>query len=102
VSATYKHIVLMTDGISEEGDSMTLAKEAESQKVTISTVGLGQDVNRNYLERVATTAAGKSYFLTDPQGLEQLLLRDVLEHTGSTTVERPLDTADTKTTQRPH
>jgi uncharacterized membrane protein len=90
VSATYKHIVLLTDGISEEGDSLTLAKEAETQKVTISTVGLGQDVNRNYLERVATSAGGKSYFLTEPQGLEQLLLRDVLEHTGSTTVERPL------------
>jgi Mg-chelatase subunit ChlD len=90
IMATYKHIVLMTDGISEEGDSLTLAKDAEVQKVTISTVGLGQDVNRNYLERVAAAAAGKSYFLTDPQGLEQLLLRDVLEHTGSTTVERPL------------
>ena len=90
VSATYKHIVLLTDGISEEGDSLTLAKEAETQKVTISTVGLGQDVNRNYLERVATSAGGKSYFLTEPQGLEQLLLRDVLEHTGTTTVERPL------------
>jgi len=90
VMATYKHIVLLTDGISEEGDSLSLAKEAEAQKVTISTVGSGQDVNRSYLERVATTAGGKSYFLTEPQGLEQLLLRDVLEHTGSTTVERPL------------
>lgn len=90
VNATYKHIVLLTDGISEEGDSVTLAKEAEAQKVTISTVGLGQDVNRNYLERVASSAGGKSYFLTEPQGLEQILLRDVLEHTGTTTVERPL------------
>ncbi len=90
VTATYKHIVLLTDGISEEGDSLTLAKDAESQKITISTVGLGQDVNRNYLERVASSAGGKSYFLTEPQGLQQLLLRDVLEHTGSTTVERPL------------
>lgn len=89
-NATYKHIVLLTDGISEEGDSLSLAKEAESQKVTISTVGLGQDVNRSYLERVAAGAGGKSYFLTEPQGLEQLLLRDVLEHTGSTAVERPL------------
>ena len=91
VMATYKHIVLLTDGISEEGDSLGLAKEAEAQKITISTVGLGQDVNRGYLERVALSAGGKSYFLTEPQGLEQLLLRDVLEHTGSTTVERPLN-----------
>ena len=52
--ATFKHIVLLTDGISEEGDSLDLSKEAAAQHVTISTVGLGQDVNRAYLEKVAT------------------------------------------------
>ena len=90
VRATYKHIVLLTDGISEEGDSLTLSRDAAAQKVTISTVGLGQDVNRAYLEKVATLAKGKSYFLTDPSGLEQILLKDVLEHTGSTAIEHPI------------
>ena len=89
--ATYKHIVLMTDGISEEGDSLDLAKTANQRKVTISTVGLGQDVNRSYLERVATLAGGKSYFLNEPQGLEQILLHDVLEHTGTTAVEKQME-----------
>ncbi len=88
LAATYKHVVLMTDGISEEGDSLDLARNAENRKITISTVGLGQDVNRSYLERIATLAGGKSYFLNDPQGLEQILLHDVLEHTGSTAVEK--------------
>ncbi|MDE3167002.1 MAG: VWA domain-containing protein, partial [Acidobacteriota bacterium] len=88
--AMYKHIVLLTDGISEEGDSMTLTKEAKANKVTISTVGLGQDVNRAFLEKVAQNADGKSYFLNDPSGLEQILLRDVEEHTGMTAVEKPL------------
>jgi Ca-activated chloride channel homolog len=88
--ATYKHIVLMTDGISEEGDSLDLARNAENRKITISTVGLGQDVNRSYLERIATLAGGKSYFLNEPQGLEQILLHDVLEHTGSTAVEKQM------------
>ncbi len=88
VRAIYKHIVLLTDGISEEGDSMTLAREAAQRQVTISTVGLGQDVNRAYLEKVANSARGKSYFLSDPAGLEQILLRDVQEHTGSTAIER--------------
>jgi uncharacterized membrane protein len=90
VQATFKHIVLLTDGISEEGDSIALAKEAAAQHVTISTVGLGQDVNRAYLEKVASFAKGKSYFLVDPSGLEQILLRDVMEHTGSTAIEKPL------------
>jgi Mg-chelatase subunit ChlD len=88
--ATYKHIVLLTDGISEEGDSMDLAREAVLRRVTISTVGLGQDVNRAYLEKIASSAGGKSYFLNEPAGLEQILLKDVMEHTGSTAVEKPL------------
>ena len=88
--AIYKHIVLLTDGISEEGDSMALAREARNNRVTISTVGLGLDVNRAYLERVASAADGKSYFLNDPAGLEQLLLRDVEEHTGMTAVEKQI------------
>ena len=41
VNAVYKHIILLTDGISEEGGSMTVAREAASHRVTISTVGLG-------------------------------------------------------------
>jgi len=90
VQAVYRHIVLLTDGISEEGDSMQLAREAVASHVTISTVGLGQDVNRAFLEKVASSAEGKSYFLNDPSGLEQLLLRDVEEHTGNTAVEKTI------------
>jgi uncharacterized membrane protein len=88
--AIYKHIVLLTDGISEEGDSMQLTREALANHVTISTVGLGQDVNRAFLEKVASNADGKAYFLNDPAGLEQLLLRDVEEHTGVTAVEKTI------------
>ena len=90
VTAVYKHIVLLTDGISEEGDSIALAKEAAANHVTISTVGLGQDVNRAYLEKIASNSKGKSYFLLEPNGLEQILLKDVQEHTGTTAVEKPL------------
>src|SRR5215471_13192725 len=89
--AIYKHIVLLTDGISEEGDSMNLTKEAQVNHVTISTIGLGQDVNRAFLEKIAMNAEGKSYFLNDPSGLEQILLRDVEEHTGVTAVEKAIN-----------
>jgi Ca-activated chloride channel family protein len=90
VNAAYKHIVLLTDGISEEGDSLGLSRDAATNHVTISTVGLGQDVNRNYLEKIAATAKGKSYLLNDPAGLEQILLKDVQEHTGTTAIEKAI------------
>ena len=93
IKSVYRHIVLLTDGISEEGDSMAISREAVNAQVTISTVGLGQDVNRAYLEKVATTAKGKSYFVLEMSNLEQLLLRDVMEHTGSSAVEKPVTVA---------
>ena len=95
-NAVYKHIVLLTDGISEEGDSLSLSREAANNRITISTVGLGQDVNRAYLEKIAAVAKGKSYFLNDPAGLEQIVLKDVQEHTGSTAVEKPVQIAVAK------
>jgi Ca-activated chloride channel homolog len=99
VHAAYKHVVLLTDGISEEGDSLDLAREADSEHVTISTVGLGQDVNRAYLEKVAQLAGGQSYFLSDPAGLEQILLRDVQQHTGSSAVEKTLRATVSRTAE---
>jgi hypothetical protein len=99
VEAPYRHIVLLTDGISEEGDSIAVAKDAAAKQITISTVGLGQDVNRAYLERIADLAKGKGYFLVNPAGLEQILLKDVQEFSGSTSVEKPLKAELAKQTQ---
>jgi uncharacterized membrane protein/uncharacterized protein YegL len=90
ISATYKHILLLTDGISEEGNSLELAKDAAEKKVTISTIGLGQDVNKNYLDSIAKAAYGKFYQVLDPASLEQIMIKDVQEHTGGSAVERPL------------
>lgn len=90
VQAASRHIVLLTDGISEEGNSFVTANSAKNEKITISTVGIGQDVNKAYLEKVAVTAGGKSYFVIDLTQLEQILVKDVLEHTGTTTNETPL------------
>ncbi len=87
IQAASRHIVLLTDGISEEGNSFTIAAQAKADKITISTVGIGQDVNKQYLEKVATAAGGKSYFVLDLAQLEQIVVRDVQEHTGSTAVE---------------
>ena len=89
-NAFYKHILLLTDGLSDEGNSFAMAREAQNMAITISTVGLGLDVNRAYLTRLAALAGGKAYFLNEPAGLDQIVLSDVKEHTGMTAVEKPL------------
>jgi len=97
--APYRHILLLTDGISEEGNSYELSRTALSKHVTISTIGLGADVHKEYLQKIAELAGGKSYFLREPAGLEQIVLRDVMEHTGSTAVENALTAQVAKQTE---
>jgi len=88
VQATYRHIVLLTDGISEEGNSLSIAREAAAERITISTVGLGEDVNKAYLQKVAEMGGGRCYLVKDPSELARILLKDVLEHIGSTAVQK--------------
>lgn len=99
VEAPYRHILLLTDGISEEGNSYELARTALSRRVSISTIGLGADVHKEYLQKIADLAGGKAYFLREPSGLEQIVLRDVMEHTGSTAVENALKAEVAKQTE---
>ena len=99
IEAPYRHILLLTDGISEEGNSYELSRTAQQHRVSISTIGLGADVHKEYLQKVADLAGGKAYFLREPSGLEQIVLRDVMEHTGTTAVENALKAEVAKETE---
>jgi uncharacterized membrane protein len=88
VEATYKHILLITDGVSEAGNALEIAQQASEERVTISTLAIGTEVSRQLLVDIATLAGGQTYILADFSDLKQVVLRDVLEHTGSTSVEQ--------------
>ncbi|MEZ5353152.1 MAG: glutamine amidotransferase [Bryobacteraceae bacterium] len=68
-----------------------MAKEAAQQKITISTVGLGQDVNRALSRKGGELCqvAGR-IFSAIPRGSSRSCCGDVMEHTGSTAIEKPL------------
>jgi uncharacterized membrane protein len=86
----FKHILLITDGLSEEGNTMNLAREAAQNGITISTVAIGRDANSRFLERLAQAGGGKNYAVENPAALQSIVLADVMEHTGSTAIERPV------------
>src|SRR5262249_16543488 len=95
-TATYRHVVLLTDGISEEGDSIVVAKDAMSKRITISTVGLGQDETRAYLEKLAKRAKGRSYFLTGRAGQKQILIKAFPAHPETTAIEKTTTASEKK------
>lgn len=82
--------MLLTDGISEEGDSISLAKEAAGEHITISTISLARTSTAPISKRSPSSPrADPTSSMTLP-GLEQILLKDVMEHTGSTAIEKPV------------
>ena len=83
--------MLLTDGISEEGDSLDLSKEAAATARHDFDRGTGAGREPRVSRKGGDVwRAAKSYFLNEPAGLEQILLKDVMEHTGTTAVEKPL------------
>ncbi|HWW52011.1 MAG TPA: VWA domain-containing protein [Verrucomicrobiae bacterium] len=71
--ATRRHIILLTDGVSPPGNLPQLEKTAAASHVTISDIGIGNDVNRELLEELARETRGKSYFVDEPEKIPQII-----------------------------
>jgi hypothetical protein len=76
-TTSLKHIILLTDGVSEQEGLPQLMLDAAAQHVTISTIGLGSDVLRNMLESLARSTQGHSYFVNAESDLPQVMSGDL-------------------------
>jgi Ca-activated chloride channel family protein len=78
--ATHKHIILLTDGVSTPGtqeDFPKLERDALSKHVTISTIGVGDYINRELLDELAHKTRGKSHFVENPESIPQIINAEV-------------------------
>jgi Ca-activated chloride channel family protein len=87
---TRRHIILLTDGVSPPGNLPQLEKSAAAERITISAIGVGSDVDRSLLEELAREARGKSYFLDDPNKIPQVISGETKDLQASTVEERPV------------
>ncbi len=76
VNAKFKHIILLTDGLSVPGDYEQTIRRAVGGKITVSTVGIGSDADKFLLEKLASEGAGRCYFSDDPRSVPQIFMRE--------------------------
>ncbi len=75
--AANKHIILLTDGQDSEGINYDqVIADANKAGITVSTVGLGEDVNESLLKTIATRNNGRYYFVNDPANLPKIFARE--------------------------
>ena len=88
--ATRKHIILLTDGVSPPGDLPQLEKDAAAAHISISCIGVGDDVDRDFLDEIARNTHGRAYFIEDPKKIEQIISNETKDLEKSPIVERPV------------
>jgi len=80
LKATHKHVILLTDGVSTPGtqeDFPKLERDALAKHVTISTIGVGDYINRDLLDELARKTKGKSHFVENPETIPQIINAEV-------------------------
>jgi uncharacterized protein YegL len=91
--ATHKHIILLTDGVSTPGtqeDFPRLEREALAKQITISTIGVGDYINRELLEELARKTKGKVHFVENPETIPQIINAEVRSKDDLAIQERPV------------
>lgn len=74
--AAIKHVILLTDGQSTNGNYIKLIGEMRQAHITLSTVGVGDSVDQGLLQKLANMGGGHFYLIHDPKHLPQIFIKE--------------------------
>jgi uncharacterized membrane protein len=74
--ASVKHVVVLTDGLSEPGDFAQVAARFKRDQITVSTVAVGLDADEAFLQRLASFGGGKFYSVKVASGVPRIFLEE--------------------------
>jgi uncharacterized membrane protein len=86
--AKLKHVIILTDGVSNPGDFVGLAQQMASAKITVSTVAMG-GADTNLLEEIAREGRGRYYLAEDISTIPQIFAKETVTASKSAIDEQP-------------
>ncbi len=87
--ARLKHVILLTDGQSNEGDYASLCSRMMQEKMTVSTVAIGPDAAFDLLRNIAEWGGGRFYLSEDASNVPQIFTKETMTVSRSSLVEEP-------------
>jgi len=88
VTATRRHIILLTDGWSRSGEYDEILQRMKAAGITLSTVGAGGGANP-FLEQLAKSGGGRFYAAANPASIPDIFLKETQQVAGQQIVEEP-------------
>ncbi len=87
VEAEVKHIILLSDGKTYPDDYETLVTRMAEAEITLSTVAVGEEADRELLENIARWGLGRSYYIREAARVPQIFIEETQIASQSTLVE---------------
>lgn len=87
--AKLKHVIVLTDGVSEPADFEGIAQNMTQAKITCSTVAVGDDCDFKTLEEIARIGNGRYYHSEDPSNIPQIFAKETVTASKSAINEQP-------------
>jgi Mg-chelatase subunit ChlD len=75
-TSKFKHIILISDGQTDQADFSELLKTMKDEKITLSTIGIGDNVNKTFLESIAGQCRGRCYITQELDNLADIFKRE--------------------------
>ena len=98
-TAKLKHVIVLSDGHSQGGDWYGIANSMHSERITISTVGIGSGADMNLLGNLAQWGGGREYFTQDPYNIPQIFAKETVTASQSAIIDSPFIPQRIKPTQ---
>lgn len=83
-----KHLILLTDGRSQQGDYETVMADCRRDKISVSCVGIGEEADKDLLTWIAQTGQGRVFLAKDASELPRIFTKDTLTASRSLLVEK--------------
>lgn len=74
--ARKKHVVLLTDGKAPTGGIRDLVSAMIAESITVTTVGLGSDLDEQLLKMIADVGGGRYHAVADPNNLPRIFTKE--------------------------
>lgn len=87
--AKLKHVIVLTDGVSEPADFEGIAQNMTQAKQTCTTVAVGDDCDFKLLQDIARIGNGRYYHAEDPNNIPQIFAKETVTASKSAINEQP-------------
>jgi Ca-activated chloride channel homolog len=89
IDARVKHVILMSDGRSYADQYEALVRKMVDEKMTVSSIAVGTEADRELLRNIAVWGKGRSYEVDDPREVPQVFVKETEQSARPALSEKP-------------